>query len=1230
MFAASPAIPLLFVPACGAGPETCYQARAGTYSIQLSRDGIAIVSHGDRLRLEYVGGRLSPPVARVSDPAVVHDFRGSDPAAWRTGLPTWREVGFEELYPGVSVRFSSAGDRLKSEYTLAPGAAPDLLRFRYDGATGVSLDPGGRLLVATPSGIWLEEAPIAWQVANDGRRPVPVSFHVDGTVVSFEVGEYDPALPLIIDPTISFSTLFGGSGNSVAQAVYADNAGNVYAGGYTDDPGFPSLSSPQARAGGVDAVIVKLRPSTSQLIYAAWLGGSGDDRVFGLTADASGQVYATGWTTSTNFPTASAWQSYLKGSKDAFVAKLSANGGSLMFSTYYGGTAADSARAIVLDGQGRALIAGETDSTDLPVTASYQSSPAGYTDAFVARFTSSGSREIATYLGGPGRDRARGLAVDASGNIIVVGGTESGAFPRVNALQNAISGAMDAFITKFNPTLTSLVFSTFLGGTQGSLANPEEAMSVATDASSNIYVGGVTNSTNFPVTQAAQPVTAGLTEGWLAKLPPAGTSLSWCTYLGGSSHDLVQAVAVDGTYVYAAGYTYSTDFPAVPAVESVFRGTIDAFLTAYRTSTGAMYSSSFLGGSFSDAAYGVSVTSAGKVYVAGGSGSQEFPSVNPVSPNTGTGMRMFVTEYSFPANLPQTISVSPAAGTGGAAVFQFLYRHPNGASNLQYLYSIINSTASGTNGCYIMAIRGVNGLYLVNSTNTGWLYLPLGTGGVVSNNVCSLVATGSSIVQSATDITVSANVYFLPAHNGARNVYMKATDTASNATGWDLRGTYTVAAITNYAPSIPTVNPSVGSGVNPVLVFTYSDANGASDLTTMYGVVNTSASLASGCAFRYSRGAAQFELASDDGNTWTAVRFGTADTAQNSRCTLSGAGASASQSGLSITVVAPMAFKPAFGGAKSIYAQANDILGSSSGLVSIGAWNVVSPPGVGTATLPAASGSGGVFVFNYSLAPANSLQGAVVSFVSATNAQNSCVVTYLPASSSLQIINDSGSPVTAQLGSAQIIENSRCRVNGSGSSITGTTSAPVLTVLLTLKPAFAGNVNVLSRAWDNQYADSGDVAVGAYTVDGNAPAAVSLTPASGSFGSATLTQVFEHPGGAGQLQYGYMLIHNQISGVGACYTLWIRGVNGIYLVNDSNTGWQYLAFGGSGTVENSACRISAAGSSILTTSTTATIALNTTFKAAFNGPRNAYLRISDLAGKITPWSRFASYTIAAQ
>ena len=373
---------------------------------------------------------------------------------------------------------------------------------------------------------------------------------------------------------------------------------------------------------------------------ATYLGGSGDDSGLSLAIDSSGNAYVAGYTASTNFPTNNPLQSSNAGSNDVFVAKINSAGSALSYSTYLGGGGNDYAKGIAVDGSGNAYVAGYTASTNFPIKNPLQSSNAGSNDAFIAKINSAGSAlTYSTYLGGSSNDYGEGIAVDSSGNAYITGYTDSTSFPTKNPIQASKAGLWDAFVSKINSAGSALTYSTYLGG-----SSYEYGLGIAIDSSGNAYITGPTYSTNFPIMNPLQASNGGEMDAFVSKINSAGSALTYSTYLGGSSNDFAEGIAVDRNgNSYVTGYTISNDFPTKNPIQASKNGPFDAFVSKINSAGSALAYSTFLGGSGDCFAHGIAVDAGGNAIVTGDTSSADFPTMNPVQSSNSGSYDVFVT-----------------------------------------------------------------------------------------------------------------------------------------------------------------------------------------------------------------------------------------------------------------------------------------------------------------------------------------------------------------------------------------------------------------------------------------------------------------------------------------------------------------------------------------------------------------------------------------------------------
>jgi hypothetical protein len=469
-------------------------------------------------------------------------------------------------------------------------------------------------------------------------------------MIGFAIKDFNQSLPLVIDPALKYSIYLGGSGRDISSGIAIDGSGNAYVTGSTDSTNFPITNyysgyiyQPR-NAGSNDAFVTKLT-SSGKIWYSTYLGGSDNDFGLDIAIDYRGNAYVTGSTYSRNFPTENAYQARYSGGADAFVTELSSTGDRLIYSTYLGGSHSDGGNSIAVDSSGSAYVTGCTYSSDFPkkesnfnsdfpfyIPHAYQLRNAGGYDAFVTKLSPAGTRLIySTYLGGSSDECANGIAVDSSGNAYVTGRTYSEDFPPENACQTVKRGRSDAFVTKLSGSGRTLVYSTYLGG-----SDEDWSKSIAVDSSGSAYVTGETYSEDFPPENACQTAKAGDRDAFVTKLSGSGRTLVYSTYLGGSDEDWSNSIALDSSgNAYVTGYTYSGDFPRVNAYQAEKGGQAakaaiygDAFVTKLSSTGDRLIYSTYLGGIDLDGGNSIAIDGSGSAYVTGYTYSSDFPNAN--------------------------------------------------------------------------------------------------------------------------------------------------------------------------------------------------------------------------------------------------------------------------------------------------------------------------------------------------------------------------------------------------------------------------------------------------------------------------------------------------------------------------------------------------------------------------------------------------------------------------
>jgi hypothetical protein len=607
--------------------------------------------------------RIAMPHANLTHSAAVdllpgksNYFLGKQPAQWHTDVPTYARVRYHEVYPGVDLLYYGNQRRLEYDFVIAPGADYKSIGLAISGVRNIRVDDDGSLVLQTANGEVRQQRPEAYQQIAGVRKSVASRYLLRrDNQVSFELGNYDREQPVIIDPVIDYSTYLGGSGTDFVSGIALDGQRNIYVAGGTSSPDFPVANAEQSTsAGGTDAFVAKLSADGSTLLYSTYIGGNSSDSANAIAVDSAGEAFVAGQTSSGNFPTATDLQSTPGGGDDGFVLKLNAAGSAFLYSTYLGGSNSDSIRGLAIDSAGNAYVAGSTASTNFPTASAFQPAKAGgLFDAFVAKLNPKGSALLfSTYLGGSGSDSAFGIAVDNGGQVYVTGSTASADFPTANALQAKNQGGpsgSDAFVTKFAPSGTSLVYSTYLGG-----SNDEQANGIAVDGPGNAYVTGFTLSHDFPTVRPFQSANAGGFDVFLSKIDASGSALTYSTYFGGSDDDEGFAITVDRDgNASLTGDTFSTDLPLKNAVQANPGGSEDAFVARFNP-PGKLVFSTYLGGSSFDRGIAIAIDALGKMYVGGFTSSIDFPTRNAFQPSNRGDLDGFVTVINPEGDPAQT------------------------------------------------------------------------------------------------------------------------------------------------------------------------------------------------------------------------------------------------------------------------------------------------------------------------------------------------------------------------------------------------------------------------------------------------------------------------------------------------------------------------------------------------------------------------------------------------
>jgi hypothetical protein len=670
-------LPLAFVPNEGqTSDQVRFTTRASGGTIDFSAAGLSLSlpatssetqdAKVQQVQMRFLASNLAASIeAGPALPGKASYYLGNDPSQWHTSLSTYESITYRELYPGVDVQYEGNAGSLKGTYTVAPGADPSAIHWRYD-TSSVSLDAEGNLLIATNGTAKLTElAPVAWQLVGGQRVPVQVAYHLEDGNAGFKVGAYDPSLPLVIDPTLTYSTYFGTWARDTNSGIGLDAAGNIYVGGSSYGVDF--------QYGNI--MIAKLSPDGHTVLYTVDFGGSRSEVASAMTVDPAGNLYITGFTNSINYPLLNPFQAAYR----ATVLTKFNTAGTMLYSTHFGGTGPDAATSIRVDGEGNMYLAGATNSTDFPTVNPIQGALRGNSDGFLSKLNAAGSALIfSTYLGGNNNDIIEGLTLDHVGDLYITGYTISSDYPTTpGAFQTTHVGLQDAFVSKVNASGSGLVWSTYLSG------GNDAGYGIAVDTTGHAYVTGVTESQSFPVTPGSfQPYYHGSGDAFVTKFTPDGSALVYSSLLGGSGtfpqgEDIGTAIAVDGEgYAYVTGSTFSPDFPTLSAVQDHHGGLHDAFVTKFRPDGASVSYSTFLGGTYvlnggdgDDVGEEILLDQQGNVVVGGTAQSGNFPTANPLMADLQGTADYFISRISDTNPTPTpTVTGTPPTATATPSV----------------------------------------------------------------------------------------------------------------------------------------------------------------------------------------------------------------------------------------------------------------------------------------------------------------------------------------------------------------------------------------------------------------------------------------------------------------------------------------------------------------------------------------------------------------------------------
>ena len=532
--------------------------------IKLSKKSDDNTTKSSIIKLKFENSNSVKPVGVEELPHKTNYFLGNDPIKWKTDIPNYEKIIYKNLYPKIDLIYYFNQNGLKYDWLVKPNADPTKIIEKFRGAESLSLDSKGGLIIKTKNGELREEKPFGYQKINDNMNEIDMNFKVLGNRLIYEIGNYDLSKELIIDP----------------------------------------------------------------LIYSTFVGGGIYDEGWNIALDSEKNVYVTGDTHSSDFPTTIDCfdDSHNGGWSDVFVFKLKNDGSDLIYSTFVGGGGYDVGYSIALDSQDYVYVTGRTKSSDFPTTSgSFDESCNGDWDVFVFKLKNDGPGLVySTFVGGGGSDSGYSIALDSDKNVYVTGRTRSSDFPTTSGcFDESYNGDGDVFVFKLKNDGSGLVYSTFVGGGSG-----DYGRSIALDSETNVYVTGYTLSSNFPTTSGCFDDSHN--GGWdifVFKLKNDGSDLIYSTFVGGGDSDSGESIALDSEdNVYVTGFTYSSDFPTtIDCFDDSHNGGGDVFVFKLKNDGSDLIYSTFVGGGDEDWGNSIALDSEDNVYVTGFTYSSDFP-----------------------------------------------------------------------------------------------------------------------------------------------------------------------------------------------------------------------------------------------------------------------------------------------------------------------------------------------------------------------------------------------------------------------------------------------------------------------------------------------------------------------------------------------------------------------------------------------------------------------------
>ncbi len=573
------------------GPRS-FAVRKNDYLMILGTSQIKfhLLETADSVSIDMIfpGSNERLPEGITAAPGRKNYISGNDRQHWRRNITHYEKVGYREIFDGIDMELYTKKGLIEYDFIVKPFAEHSQIRMEFKGAEKIRIDQQGSLLVKTGAGILTNVEPFAYQVKNGQKNQIEASYTIRDRVVSFRIGDYDPALPLIIDPILNYSALIGGDGATTVKDVLTDEEGYIYITGTTiaSPNTFPIKNAYQSQKGGnMDAYLAKLDPDGMEIIYCTYLGGTGNyTQPLALAIDPDGRPVVAGYTVCPGFPVVNELHGW-KNSVDGFISVFTEDGSDLFFSTFLGGTNSDGVHAIDFNEAGYLVLTGNSQSSDFPIVPSGSTKNSGGTDIILAvvDYFRKPSRIVASrYFGGSNSETGVTLDIGLDNTIYIGGYTQSYDFYYTpDALDKTVEHK-EAFLSKFSADLKNIDYSTLWGG-----SGSDDIAGIVVDSTGAVFITGTTQGGIETTSNSFSPrFNGGNFDAFITVLDSTLNAVTYSSFLGGPTNDEGIALAAsNAANIYITGHTFG-NFPEVnsmPREELKTQPNADIFTTQINT-----------------------------------------------------------------------------------------------------------------------------------------------------------------------------------------------------------------------------------------------------------------------------------------------------------------------------------------------------------------------------------------------------------------------------------------------------------------------------------------------------------------------------------------------------------------------------------------------------------------------------------------------------------------------